>query len=988
MSGRQVGTRGLRAVAFGLALAFAGGHAQADDNWYLKQLQTDDLRLVYVDPTQTYLTPYVARAYENSIAFERKLMNWSPWDKPTIVLEDISDSGNAAMHSTPFNGVAVQIAPMSTTFETFTPGERFFTLMNHEIFHVVSLDVANEQDLMWRKVFHGKPLPITDHPETILYNYLAQPRADVPRWYLEGSAVFMETWMGGGLGRAQGGYDEMVWRAKVRDNARFYDPLGLVAEGNDVDFQTGANSYLYGTRFDSYLALTYGPEKVIEWVNRGPDSKAYYADQFEHVFGKPLDTVWAEWIVFEHDWQKKNLQAVEKYPTTQMTPLANRALGSVSRAFYDPKSNSFIAGFRDAGQLANIAVVSLADGSTRKLANLKGPAYYRPTSLTYDPDAGKIYYTADNTAFRDLMETDLNTGETHELLSHARIGDIAFDRADKSIWGIRHLNGLDTLVRIRAAHDAWNQVITFNYGTQWTDLDISADGTLLCATISEVDGTSRLDVFRIGDLLQGKTNPVASLKLGQSMPEDGVFSPDGRYIYATAYYTGVSNVYRLDLKTNKFDAMTNAVTGFFRPLPLEDGSMIVFEYTGNGFLPVKIHPKPLDDLGNIRFLGTEVADTHPIVKTWAVGSPANVPIDSMITSRGDYHAENELRWDGSYPFVAGYKGHAALGWQIVFDDPLLYDEFSANVAISPAGDLDHGQELHADVKFNTLYWNLELWHNKADFYDLFGPTERSRAGDALLIGYRDLPLFDPPRQLKVTADLDLYSGLDTLPGAQNVGASNDHDIATGKVGLDYTDVDKSLGAIDNEEGLHAYGLLQIDYAHEEAFPKLYAGLDVGTALSWNHASIWLYTAAGATEGDRNNALDYFYFGAFGNNYVDDRDVKRYRDYDSFPGFGIDALDSRDFLKATGEFNFPPLRFADVGTPSLYLNGIRSAIFAGVLDTDQDGHDGRTVEDLGFQIDFEFSVAVHLPMTFSIGSALGFENGTPRSGEVMASLKIL
>ena len=56
----------------------------------------------------------------------------------------------------------------------------------------------------------------------ILYNYLTTPRVNVPRWYLEGSAVFMETWMAGGLGRAQGGYDEMVFRAMVRDDAHFY----------------------------------------------------------------------------------------------------------------------------------------------------------------------------------------------------------------------------------------------------------------------------------------------------------------------------------------------------------------------------------------------------------------------------------------------------------------------------------------------------------------------------------------------------------------------------------------------------------------------------------------------------------------------------------------------------------------------------------------------------------------------------------------------
>ena len=37
--------------------------------------------------------------------------------------------------------------------------------------------------------------------------------------------------MGGGLGRAQGGYDEMVFRAMVRDDAHFYDPLGLASRG-------------------------------------------------------------------------------------------------------------------------------------------------------------------------------------------------------------------------------------------------------------------------------------------------------------------------------------------------------------------------------------------------------------------------------------------------------------------------------------------------------------------------------------------------------------------------------------------------------------------------------------------------------------------------------------------------------------------------------------------------------------------------------------
>ena len=46
----------------------------------------------------------------------------------------------------------------------------------------------------------------------------------------------------------------MVFRAMVHDDVHFYDPLGLVSQGTKVDFQVGANAYLYGTRFITWLA--------------------------------------------------------------------------------------------------------------------------------------------------------------------------------------------------------------------------------------------------------------------------------------------------------------------------------------------------------------------------------------------------------------------------------------------------------------------------------------------------------------------------------------------------------------------------------------------------------------------------------------------------------------------------------------------------------------------------------------------------------------
>ncbi len=66
--------------------------------------------------------------------------------------------------------------------------------------------------------------------------------------------MFVETWMAGGIGRAQGGYDEMVFRSMVRDGAHFYDPLGSCPRARRSTSRSQINSYLYGTRFMTWLA--------------------------------------------------------------------------------------------------------------------------------------------------------------------------------------------------------------------------------------------------------------------------------------------------------------------------------------------------------------------------------------------------------------------------------------------------------------------------------------------------------------------------------------------------------------------------------------------------------------------------------------------------------------------------------------------------------------------------------------------------------------
>jgi hypothetical protein len=960
---------------------------QDASGFHLSTLETKNLSLLYIDPIQTYLTPYLGRAFENALAFHEKEFHWKPWERTTILLKDFSDYGNAAALGSPSNMVLLDVAPLSLSMETFSPGERFFTLNNHELAHVAAIDVWNSHDALWRHLLGGKPVPLQKHPESILYNFLTSPRNLTPRWYMEGSAVFFETWMAGGLGRAQGGYDEMVFRAKVHDHLRFFSPLGLESEGTQVDFQAGANSYLYGTRFFSYLALTYGVEPTVEWLRRSKDSKAFYSSQFEHVFGKPLDAVWSDWIAFEHKFQEENLAALARYPLDEPRHLSPRGLGSMSRGFIDEKTNTLIAAFRWPGRIGFLGRMDLSTGKIRPLTDLDGMMLYKVTSVAFDPSSRTAFYTNQNYAYRDINAIDVDTGKKRRLLTDARIGDLAFDKADRSLWGIRHQNGFVTLVRIPPPYTSFNQIKTFRYGEIIFDLDVSPDGELISASYGTVDGKQSVKVWKRIDLEQGNAaDPIATLSLPPSVPENFTFTPDSKALLGNAYYTGVSNVFRLDIATGKYDVLTNAATGFFRPQLRPDGSLFVYDYTGEGFNPSIVSPQVRQDLATIKFLGTQVVNARLELKQWGVGSPAKVPLDQLITQRGTYDPFQRMRFDAHYPIVSGYDRSPALGYYFHLADPLQFRQLSASIAISPFKKVHGGQRLHLDLEYQTPNWKFTYWHNLADVYDLAGPVLRSRKGDALIANYTRPLIYDPPRQLDIFGSASAYFGLDQLPGAQNI--TGPKDLRSAEIGLRYTNTTKALGGVDHEKGVAARIVAGADQAQGHFFPRLYGGVDYGVPLPLPNSSVWIYAHAGMVGGERANPLAAFYFGAFRNNYVDDRPEKRYREMESFPGFAIDEITARRFARLTGEVNLPPIRFAEVGAPAFYLSYIRPAIFAGAMATDEPDNSSHHYADLGAQLDLNFTVALRLPMVFSVGAAGGWRDGHYRKTEWLASLKIM
>ncbi|HZW75807.1 MAG TPA: hypothetical protein VFF43_19820, partial [Caldimonas sp.] len=727
---------------------------------------------------------------------------------------------------------------------------------------------------------------------------------------------------------------------------------------------------------------------VVAWLRRDEGSRRHYADQFEQVFGMPLDQAWQDWIAFEHEFQRKNLAEVRRHPITPERKLAAAALGSVSRAYLDEASGVLYAGVRLPGIVDHLVALNTRDGSARDLAEIKGAMLYSVTSLAYDPAHRTAFFTTDNLGFRNLIAVDVDTGEQTQLLKEARIGSIAFNPVDRSLMGVRHESGLATLVRIPYPYVRWEEVQAFPYGVVPSDLDISADGRLLSASITDVGGDQFLRVWTLASLLAGDATPLSEFRFGQSAPESFVFTKDGRYLYGSSYYTGVSNIYRYEVATGDVQAVSNAETGFFRPVPMADGRLIVFSYTGQGFTPVIIEPKPLEDLSAITFLGTEVVARHPIVTTWQVPAAGTVDYEAQVKSTGAYRPLDELRLQNAFPVLQGYKKTAGVGYHVNFGDPLGFAHVGITAAYTPDQNLPGNERGHFGVEGRYLGWRAAMAWNRSNFYDLFGPTQRSRKGFAAKLGYDQFLVFEPPKRLDVSYDLAYYDKIDTLPGAQNIATTFDR-LFTGEIALRYSDLRRSLGAVDDEKGVTWNAVATGHRMENSTVTQLRGGFDAGVPLPLGHSSVWSRSAGGIANGDRNNPILNYYFGGFGNNIVDDGVVKRYREYQSMPGFGIDEIGGRTFVKQTLEWNLPPLIFESLGKPSLHLQSLRPAMFATALWTDpQDAALRRTFGSLGAQVDLRLSVLYWYDMTLSTGFAVGYR-GSRRSGnEWMVSLKIL
>ena len=434
-------------------------------------------------------------------------------------------------------------------------------------------------------------------------------------------------------------------------------------------------------------------------------------------------------------------------------------------------------------------------------------------------------------------------------MKDARIGDLVFNRTDKTILGIRHMNGICTLVRIKAPYRVAAGPAPGHIGTTPYDLDVSPAGDRIVASFGNIEGKQEVQLLDLAGLANGDATPVARFDFGQSVPNNFTFSPDGKYLFGSSYYTGVSNIFRYEIATKAVEAVSNTDSGFMRPIPLGDDRLVVFRYTGRGFIPATIDATALKDIAPITFLGERLSEERPIVKTWNVGSPLAIPYDEMKKDVEPYKLLREIRTESFYPMLQGYKASIAIGGPVYFSEPLRMNHAMFSASFSPDSDLPANERVHLKGEYQRYDWRGFGEWNNADFYDMFGPTKVGRKVCVIGLGHTNTLIFDEPRRLELDLDGSFSGNLDRLPQCQNVEVDVKHlDDHRRQARLQRrAQLARQRGRRDRD-AVDAGGRAEL--VDSSVIGTVRADYDRGFALPAGHSSIWFRESAGFSPNDR------------------------------------------------------------------------------------------------------------------------------------------
>jgi hypothetical protein len=546
-------------------------------------------------------------------------------------------------------------------------------------------------------------------------------------------------------------------------------------------------------------------------------------------------------------------------------------------------------------------------------------------------------------------------------------------------------------------------IFAFPFGVSVFDVDISHDGQWLSMTRQGDNGEHTLLMFNTKELAQALFKPVELVTWKDTNLGQFRFSLDDKYLIGSSYYTGVSNLWQINIETREMEMLTNTDIGLFAPLETTPGQLLALQFKRDGLQPVMLAREVVKDANAVNLYG-QLAYENNQKTLEKIGllkdSLPKTDFGDVYNNITSYNVIKEMKFAGAYPIITGFTDTEAwnnvtpvVGYRIAINDPVGLSSMRLTLGASPWSHNEWKNRIHADFEWKYYFWTLKAAWNHTDFYDLFGPRRTSRKGYMVSLAYDYTNSLISPYERSWGFTVAAYGDMDALPLYQEIAVQDVKSMQTASIHGKWSKLRTSLGGVMKEQGydvgIEGYGYL----AGGTFYPSIEATGDFGMLLPFDrNTSFWLRTAAGHNFGDEESVFGNTYLGGFRNNRVDYRNAFQYRTSLAMPGADIDAIMAHSYAKATAELNLRPLRLNNFGALFCYPTWIQCSLFGTGLSTWNPGIKHQMYYSAGIQLTTELVFLNYLKTTLSVGyghlfAPEGFPEGR-HGNELMISLKLL
>ena len=538
-----------------IAIAVAGlaGPARAGDPTLVhRTIETEHFIVHYYEPLGD-VARRLAVVAERAHRTLSPALDHQPDGKTIIMLVDDTDSANGFASVLPRNMVQVFATGPTGFNELDDHDDWLYGLIAHEYTHILHLDTMEGLPTIYNRIF-GK---------------VWSPNQIMPRWIIEGLAVYEESRRSAG-GRARGSrFDQYVRAARDAHNDLRLDEVS----GAPRRFPHGNTIYVYGSQFLRYVFERFGDDVPRKMAHESGSYAPPFAvnRQIARVVGKPFTELYDDWKRYLGDRYSLQETAAERRGLAAGRALTHSAESNFWPHYsadgrelywveYDGYSLPRVRAMPVGGEQRDAHDVAVIDGIGPYDLLGDGSLVFEQTR-TYRRDY----------SFQDLMRWDGVTHQQVRLSTGRRARDpavspdgrrVAFSMNEHS----ESVIAVQDTVPEAPARVVWRgERFDQAYQPAW-----SPDGARIAFSAWRKGGFR--DIL-IVDVATGRVDEVTA---DRAIDMEPGWSHDGRYVFFDSDRTGIQNVYAFDLRDRSLWQVTNVLGGAFQPAASPDGTRLAF----------------------------------------------------------------------------------------------------------------------------------------------------------------------------------------------------------------------------------------------------------------------------------------------------------------------------------------------------------------------------------------------------------------------------